>query len=71
MNVFSETIGIDVTLLSAFISWVTSTSVIVFVTVAIKGMYWEAVEGKKAWIDIIIRVSVAMALVTGVGVILR
>lgn len=71
MNIFSETAGIEVTLLSAFFSWFAMTSVLVFVVVALKGMYWEAVEGKKAWLDIIIRVTIATALVTGIGIILR
>jgi len=70
MNIFSETAGIEMTLLAAFISWITTTSVIVFVAVALKGMYGEAIEGQKEWLDIIIKVSIAMALVVGIGIIL-
>ncbi|PAY01047.1 hypothetical protein CKO50_12175 [Pseudoalteromonas sp. HM-SA03] len=70
MNIFYETAGIEAGVVPAYITWLLSTSVIVFAVTAIIGMYSEATHNRMKWIDIIIKVTILTALVTGVGLLL-
>ncbi|CAH9068442.1 hypothetical protein PSECIP111951_04150 [Pseudoalteromonas holothuriae] len=68
MNIFYETAGIEAGIVPAFLTWLLCASVIIFAVTAMVGMYTEATHSRMEWIDIIVKVAILTALVTGVGI---
>ncbi|USE70937.1 hypothetical protein CTT31_18125 [Pseudoalteromonas maricaloris] len=68
MNIFYETAGLEAGAISTFLTWLLTTSVIVFAVTAMIGMYSEAIRDRMEWIDIIIKVTILTALVTGIDI---
>lgn len=70
MDIFTESSGINGSLLSSLLSYLLTFAMIYFFTLSIIGMYNQVIDGEKTYIDLMIEVVVLMTVVMGVTIFL-
>ncbi|PCH96567.1 MAG: hypothetical protein COB83_05070 [Gammaproteobacteria bacterium] len=70
MDIFTESSGINGSLLYNLLSFLLSFAMVYFFTLSLVGMYNQVIDGKKTYLDLMIEATVLMAVVTGIAMFL-
>jgi len=70
MDIFTESSGISSTLLYNLLSFLLSFAMIYFFTLSIMGLYKQVIDGDKTYLELLIEITVLMAVVMGISIFL-